>query len=195
MKKKIILAATISCFAIAATGCGKSETAKESTTVAETTQADTSAKESESAEEIANPWVDSDKEGVITATNVELDVPEDAENVEYSYLTTENLGQVTFSRGNENWIYRAMMSDTFEDISGMYYTWDNEEEVEVSGRQAVLYDYNSDQEVVWMINWYDAVPGIMYSLSVTATDSEDLDGLDMQGMAESLFVPMQDETD
>ncbi len=192
MKKRMVMAAMIFCLAVAATGCGKSENAKETTKVEETTE-----QKSETTEEnaeITNPWVESDKEGVTAATNIELNVPEDAEDVVYAYLIGENLAQVTFSRGNQNWIYRAVMSDSFDDISGMYYDWANEENVTVSGREAVLFDYSSDQETVWMIDWYDAVPGVMYSLSVTVTNAEDLDGLDMQGMAESLYVPMQDET-
>lgn len=196
MKKKIVLAAVVvSCMAMAA-GCGKSETAKETTAATEVaTEAMTEEIETGDAIGMANPWVESDKAAVTVATNVELGVPEDAENVAYSYLTGENLAQVTFTRGGENWIYRGVMTDSFDDISGMYYDWDNKEEVTVSGRKAVLYDHTSDTETVWMIDWYDAVPGVMYSLSVTAADAEELDGLDMQGMAESLFVPMQDEVD
>lgn len=192
MKKRMLLTAMIFGLAVVAAGCGKSENAKGTTKVEETTE-----QKSETTEEnaeIANPWVESDKEGVTAATNIELNAPEDAEDIVYAYLTGENLAQVTFSRGNQNWIYRAVMSDSFDDISGMYYDWANEENVTVSGREAVLLDYSSDQETVWMINWYDAVPGVMYSLSVTVTNAEDLDGLDMQGMAESLYVPMQDET-
>ena len=196
MKKKIVLAAVaISCMAMAA-GCGKLETAKE-TTAATEVATEVVTEEIGTGDEgdaigMANPWIESDKTAVTVATNVELSVPEDAENVSYSYLTGENLAQVTFTRGGENWIYRGVMVDSFDDISGMYYDWDNEEEVTVSGRKAVLYDYVSDTETVWMIDWYDTVPGVMYSLSVTTADSEELNGLDMQGMAEALFVPMQD---
>lgn len=199
MRKKIVLAAVaISCMAMAA-GCGKSETAKE-TAAATEVATEVVTEEIGTGDEgdaigMANPWIESDKTAVTVATNVELNVPEDAENVSYSYLTGENLAQVTFTRGGENWIYRGVMANSFDDISGMYYDWDNEEEVTVSGRKAVLYDHFSDTETVWMIDWYDAVPGVMYSLSVTAADSEELNGLDMQGMAEALFVPMQDEVD
>lgn len=199
MKKKIVLAAVaVSCMVMAA-GCGKSETANETTAATEAaTEAVT--EEIETGDEgdaigMANPWVESDKTAVTVATNVELDVPEDAENVSYSYLSGENLAQVTFTRGGENWIYRGVMTDSFDDISGMYYDWDNEEEVTISGRKAMLYDHTSNTETVWMIDWYDEVPGVMYSLSVTAADSEALNGLDMQGMAEALFVPMRDEVD
>lgn len=201
MKKRIVLAAAmVSCMALAATGCGKTEIAKETTVAAteaaaETTEEVGTGEEGEDAIGMANPWVESDKEGVTVATNVELDVPEDAENVSYSYLTGENLAQVTFTRGDENYTYRAMMTDGGDNISGMYCDWDHKEDVTVSGRQATLYDFSSDQSTIWMIDWYDAVPGIRYSLSVTAPDAETLNGLDMQGMAESLFVPMQDEAD
>lgn len=207
MKKRIILAAAaMSCFVIAANGCGKADTTKEITAAAATTAAATEAatggtqaeKESETEkteEQMANPWVESDKDGVLAATGIELNVPEDATEVLYTYLSDENLAQVSYSTPGNKWVYRGRMADAFEDISGMFCEWDTKEEVDVAGRPAILYDFYSDQENVWMINWYDGVPGIMYSLSVTAANIDDLDGLDMQGAAEAVFVPMQDEVD
>ena len=204
MKKRIILAAVaMSCFVIAANGCGKADTAKETTAAAtEAATGETEAekeseaeKTEETEEQMANPWVESDKDGVLAATGIELNVPEDATEILYTYLADENLAQVSYSTPGNKWVYRGKMADAFEDISGMFFEWDTQEEVDVAGRPAIFYDFNSDQENVWMINWYDGVPGIMYSLSVTADSIDDLDGLDMQGVAESVFVPMQDEVD
>ena len=39
--------------------------------------------------------------------------------------------------------------------------------------------------------WYDAAPGLMYSLSVGTTDP---DGLDLTAVAEQVYVPMQGES-
>ena len=36
--------------------------------------------------------------------------------------------------------------------------------------------------------WYDAVPGLMYALSVYTTD---LDGLDATAIAEQVYIPVQ----
>lgn len=178
MKKIVWAIASVSYFMIAATGCGKSTIAVEITTAAESTAESTASVE--------------DPEDV---TEIDLGVPGDAENVQHYYLAEGKMSQVTFNRGKQSWVYIAAETDDFKDISGMPYDWNSEEEVTVSGRRAVLYDYSSEKETVWMINWYDVAPGIMYSLRVTAENGEDLDGLDMQGMAESLFVPMQDEAD
>lgn len=190
MKKIFWTMAAATCIAAAAVGCGKASTGKDS--VAESAVESTVAVEEDS---VANPWHESDKEGVLEATGIELITPDDAEYATYSYLDTENLAQVSYVRGTQNWVYRAVASDVYDDISGLYYDWASEESVEVSGRHADLCSYSDDNETIWVINWYDEVPGIMYSLSVTAGSAEDLDGLDMQGMAEALFIPMQDDTD
>ena len=86
------------------------------------------------------------------------------------------------------------MADELTDISGMAYDWTLEEEGTVSGRAAVYYSYcapdGGTENDVQVVNWYDAVTGVTYSLSAI---SEDLDGMDIQAYAESLYVPLQGE--
>ena len=43
-------------------------------------------------------------------------------------------------------------------------------------------------EWVELCQWYDAAPGLMYSLSVSTVDP---DGLDLTAVAEQVYLPLQ----
>ncbi len=193
MKKKIVLTFTaLTIGAAAVTGCGKS-TAQETTTVAEATtaaEATTEAGATEGDMQIANPWTTSDKEGVLAATGFEMEAPEGATDVIYSYLEEDKLAQMDYVLDGMTFVYRMQMTDEFTDISGMEYQWDSEDDGDVSGREAKYYAYvGSDvEDSVQTVNWYDVVPGVMYSLSAMGSD---LDGMDIQYYAENIFVPLQ----
>lgn len=199
MKKKIVLTFTaLAIGAAAVTGCGKSTapettTAAETTTVAEVTtaaEATTEAGVAEGDMQIANPWTTSDKEGVLAATGFDMEVPEGATDVIYSYLEEDKLAQMDYVLDGMTFVYRMQMTDEFTDISGMEYQWDSENDGDVSGREAKYYAYvGSDvEDSVQTVNWYDVVPGVMYSLSAMGSD---LDGMDIQYYAENIFVPLQ----
>jgi hypothetical protein len=214
MKKKLIFAMTAMMLGAAMTGCGSSTTTETTaaseaeTTADETETSETSAEEStaeagsEAAEEttaaaqLANPWTESDRDGVIEATGFEMDAPEGATDVFYSYMEEGKLAQMTYTLNGEEWTYRMQMTSEFTDLSGMNYEWTSVEDGTVSGRTAKYYYYgtgdlnNTEVNDVEVVNWYDIVPGIMYSLSVTGPD---LNGLDIQVVAENMFVPLQGE--
>lgn len=148
---------------------------------------------------MANPWTESDKDGVLQATGIELNTPDGASNVAYSYMADGQMAQVTYELMGANWIYRGQMADELTDISGMYYEWGTQDEGQVSGRPAIYYayaepgedpDYLDGMFCVQVVNWYDVVPGITYSLSAAGTE---LNGMDIQVMAEDIFEPMQGE--
>ena len=147
--------------------------------------------------QIANPWTESDKQGVADATGFEMTAPAGATDVSYSYMESDSLAQLTYELDGKKWTYRMQETDALTDISGMYMDWDSEESGEVSGREAVYYscgELNNDAvEDVQLVNWYDAVTGVTYSLSATANE---LNGMDIQAYAEQLYVPLQgDATD
>ncbi len=205
MKKKNILTFAAAALSLTVmTGCSGTsgntqETSHEAATeaAAETDAAEESTAEGdidESKEGVANPWTESDKEGVAEATGIEIEAPEDATDVTYSYMEETGLAQVQYRLDEADWVYRAQSAAEFTDISGMYYDWESEDDCEISGRKAVCYGLGGidepDRENVQMVNWYDAVPGIMYSLSVSGRD---LNGMDLTVYAENLFVPMQGE--
>ncbi len=208
MKKKIIFALmALAVSATAITGCGAS--ASQDTTTTETsetdtqtdasgddaqaeTSEDTTADASEADTQTENPWITSDKEGVLAATGFEMEAPEGATDVLYYYLEDEKLAQMDYSLDGMTFVYRMQMADEFTDISGMEYDWDSENDGTVSNREAKYYSYvgSDTEDSVQMVNWYDIVPGVMYSLSATGSD---LDGMDIQYYAENIFVPLQDD--
>lgn len=199
MRKNIFFAlAAMTIGAAMVTGCGKS-TSEETTAAQEetVTEAETEAEATETADEntqIANPWTESDKDGVLEATGFEMTAPEGATNVLYAYMAEDKLAQMDYELDGMTFVYRMQMTDEFTDISGMYYDWDAEEDGTVSEREAKYYNYvgSDTEDGVQVVNWYDAVPGVMYSLSATGSD---LDGMDIQAYAENIFVPLQGEAE
>ena len=208
MKKRLVLSLlTVTLSAAWMTGCGSTSAATAETSSAESTteSAETGksedAAQGESADqeeitEIANPWTESDAEGVAEATGFSMIPPDGAENVVYSYMEEGKLAQMSYDLDDAVWVYRMQMADALTDISGIYMDWTGDEGT-VSGLEAMYYgkcDLN-DQTVddVQLVNWYDAVSGVTYSLSATGPS---LDGMDIQVYAENLYVPLQgDATD
>lgn len=208
MKKRLVLSLlTITLSAAWMTGCGSTSasTAETSSAEASTESAETGksedAAQGESADqeettEIANPWTEADAEGVAEATGFSMIPPDGAENVVYSYMEEGKLAQMSYDLDDAVWVYRMQMADALTDISGIYMDWTGDEGT-VSGLEAMYYgkcDLN-DQTVddVQLVNWYDAVSGVTYSLSATGPS---LDGMDIQVYAENLYVPLQgDATD
>lgn len=191
MKKNIIsLLAVLTVGMMIFAGCSSNKGSEEqSAEAAETTETTEAAEQ-----EIANPWTQSDEQGVAEATGFEIAAPEGATDVSYSYMAEGKMAQMTYVLNEIKWTYRMQMADALTDISGMEYTWASEEKGTVSEREAMYYSYcapeDGTEDDVQVVNWYDVVPGVVYSLSATA---KDLDGMDIQAYAESLFVPLQGE--
>lgn len=177
MKKKMVSVLLVMAMSVAAmTGCGSAD--KEETG-------------------IANPWTESDREGVLEATGFDMAAPEGATELSYSYMSESGLAQMRYELDDADWVYRMQMTDALTDISGLSVDWMSEEAGEVAGREAMYYSYGAlnDETVddVQMVNWYDAVTGVCYSLSATR---EELNGMDIQAYAENLYAPLQgDATD
>lgn len=142
--------------------------------------------------DMSNPWVDSDKAGVLEATGFDLSAPNGATNVAYSYMPSEGMVQMNYNMENAMWIYRIKPTEALEDISGIYNEWDYIGETKVAGMDAMEYsyasvpegDYLDDMECVRVINWFDAEKKVTYSLSVLGPD---LNGMDTVVYAENLF--------
>lgn len=179
MKKKIVL--MLSLILIAAmlfSGCGSTAA-----------QSDTSEEQ-----QLANPWTASDEQGVLEATGFDMAAPENAADVSYSYMADGAMAQMTYTLDGANWIYRMQMADELTDISGMEYQWLEGTECSVSGRDAIYHGYNvatnDATENIQVVNWYDAVTGVTYSLSATG---KELSEAEMLTYAESLYTPLQGE--
>ncbi len=144
-------------------------------------------------QEIANPWTDSDEQGVAEATGFDMAAPDGASEVAYSYMAEGALAQMCYELDGAHWVYRMQATDALTDISGMEFQWMSEEEGNVSWMAANYYAYVSEDgsaDSVQLVNWYDAVTGVTYSLSASG---EDLDGMDIQVIAENLYVSLQGE--
>lgn len=141
---------------------------------------------------IGNPWEDSDRDDILASIGVVMDVPEGSSDVLYQKNMSEGIGQVVFTYGEPSleYTYRIKSTDGFEDISGLYYEWDVDDEGEFGYCPSQSRRALSDGEMIVSLLWYDVVPGFMYSLS---TQASDLDGFDIQAVAQMVYVHMQSE--
>lgn len=148
---------------------------------------------------IENQWTESNEQGVLEATGYSIKAPGDAIEVNYSFCADEKMAQVNYQKDGINWTYRIKASSEAEDISGMNYEWNVSEEGTVSGKKAIYMGYSDakegsdfidDVKYIQVVNWYDALTGVSYSLSASGTD---LNGMDIQVYAEQIYDPLQKE--
>ena len=138
---------------------------------------------------MANPWTETDAESISQLYGFEFGIPEGAENISYALLEAQDLAEMRFTWDGLEYTARIKPSAEFEDISGLYYDpWDYEEPCQVQWCEGVVKRVQDGDDTVDVCLWFDAVPGIMYSVTTSAPD---LDGFDIQAAAEQLFVPVQ----
>jgi hypothetical protein len=121
---------------------------------------------------------------------LQLGLPDGATNVTWQMMENPQMGQVQFTWQGEDYISRVAPTDEFEDISGMYYNWEIEDECEVGRCKGVVRRAHDDGNTVDVCLWYDDLTGLMYSVSVVGADS---DGFDITAAAQILYIPMQTE--
>lgn len=198
MKKRIVIGLLAMTLAAASlTACGSSAetdaTATEETT-ADTAEeaADTTAEETDTEEstEIANPWTDSDQQGVADATGFDMVAPEGASDVAYSYMAEDGLAQMTYKLDDMDWTYRIQSTDELTDISGLAGAeWSSSEMDTVAGlaaQCAAMGDMNEDNTDHYQaIQWFDPDAGVTYSL--VAQSQHDMNGMDMTVFASNIF--------
>ena len=139
---------------------------------------------------VANPWTDTTREGMMEGIGLTLGVPEGATDVEWRMMTDRQMGEVDFTWDGMAYTARVMPAEAFEDISGLYYEWDQEDACAVGRCEGVARRAHAEGETVDVCLWYDALTGLMYSVSAAAPD---LDGFDIRAAAEQVYVPMQTE--
>lgn len=133
-----------------------------------------------------NPWVGTDAEGFMEALGMTVAIPEGAENVAYRLMG--DLGEAQFTLDGMDYTARIKPAADFEDISGMYYEWESDESVTIGGCEGTEARVRDGDTTVDVCLWFDAAPGIMYSLS---TKGADLDGFDLTAVAEMIYAPVQ----
>lgn len=198
MKKKLVcLAICAAMFSMAACGTKNDSKGADKNDNVEISLEDESKNVEESNEYVSmsNPWIVTDKDGVLDATGFAVEAPEGATEVVYSYLSDSSMAQVSYTYEGNEWTYRIQPTNELTDISGMYYTWDVQEEGTVSGKDAIYYAYSdadSDTDTIdnmhciHVVNWYDATNGVTYSLSAEGN----LDGMDIQVYAKNIYAPL-----
>ena len=142
---------------------------------------------------LANPWVDMTEEELTQVAGLTLGVPEGAEDIVYRWLESERLAEMQFKLDGDEFCARvkpaALGEGELMDISGMYFAWENEESVTIRYcHGSIAQAKTGSEDWVELCLWYDAAPGLMYSLSVYTTEP---DGLDLTAIAEMVFVPVQ----
>lgn len=137
---------------------------------------------------MVNPWRETTAEELMQTLGVEFGVPEDAEDVVYRMLEAENLAEMQFSWRGAQCCARIVPTAEFEDISGFFYDWDSEEECEIgwcAGRVMCV-----ENAIVCL--WYDAAPGLMYSVgAILPPDAQ----VEILTLAEMIYIPAQGEVE
>lgn len=136
---------------------------------------------------VINPLVESNADGVAQQLGFALGVPDGAENVEY-FILSGDTEELRFTLNGLDYTARLKATAGFEDISGMCYTWTNTLDDEIEGCECKLMRYSGDEGDIDVCLWYDAAPGLMYSL--TTSDSS-LDGFDITAAALQVYEPVQ----
>lgn len=141
------------------------------------------------SEGLANPVHEASESEVSQATGIDLKAPEGAKDVVYSYIDADGsnpIAQVTYKneKGTE-FTYRAQANSGTEatDISGMNYEWTG------GGLCDVGYCTGAIQSCkdATVCTWFDVVPGIDYSLSVTG----EIDPSEIADEANKVFISAQ----
>lgn len=139
---------------------------------------------------LANPWVETTAEGLMDLLGLQLGVPEGATDVSWRMLDSRQMGELEFSWYGETYTARVAPAEAFEDISGMYFEWEIEDDCTVDRCAGKCYRTHDGDMTVDLCLWYDDLTGLMYSISVSDTD---LDGFDILAGANEVYIPMQTE--
>ena len=138
---------------------------------------------------LPNPWLDISKEELIEVSGIGFNLPEGAEEIVCRYLPDEELSEIQFTLEGDEYCARIQPAAEFTNIADIYLAFENEEKISVGACEGTIgLAKTGSTDWVELCMWYDAAPGIMYSLSVYTTDP---DGLDLTAIAEQVYLPMQ----
>lgn len=136
-----------------------------------------------------NPIRESTAEDILNTLGVTFSVPDGAEKVQYSVIG-DSLAQMDFVWNNAECTARAEPcgETSLKDISGFYYNWKNSAELKVGYNEAKanwIKDENGNS--VGICIWWDAAPGIMYSVSMKSNANAE----NLKKLANAVYVQMQ----
>ena len=183
MKKKLLFILML-VSAICILGWNKKAETESSTEIVNNTEEQAEVKEEEPNGQIVNPLRETTKEEMIAETGVTIEAPYGIDDARYFVLTVEDKksAQIEFNVGDYELTYRAEATDLTEsyDTTGLYYTWDEEKEVEVGHCKANLMVCDEAKGLYWV----DDNTEVNYSLSCVS----DIDEGQFVGLANLCYV-------
>jgi len=141
---------------------------------------------------LANPWEETTAGELARFPGVTFGVPEGAEDIDYLLLREDALAEMQFTWYDLRYCARIKPASAFEDISGLYYDWTHEMPCRIGWCEGVDRRFLGEDEAVDVCLWYDAVSGLMYSVSTSAPD---LDGFDIGAAADWVYMPARGKTE
>ena len=138
---------------------------------------------------VVNPIREVTREEMLEEVGIPLNVPADATDVAYYVIAGEStIAQAKFSVNGLEYCLRACATGEFEpvDISGLYYTWEVQEEAEVGYCVGEVFLAGE----VGYVAWLDVVPGLNYNLSIKEGATKEI----LIEMANTVFVEVQGDS-
>ncbi len=144
-------------------------------------------------EQIPNPMTEVDEKGLVEATGIDMPAPEGATDVKYFVYNLSNgvvMGEMRFTFDGNSFSLRSQSTGAVEiadaeDISGLFYEFEEPVAASVGGRNANV--FISKDGTVGYITWIDVVPSILYNLSCT----EGIDAAKLELVAGNTFYSVQ----
>ncbi|MBQ7612576.1 MAG: hypothetical protein IJU92_05850 [Spirochaetaceae bacterium] len=152
-------------------------------------QSNKSSVSNQSSVSLANPIVQSSKTEINKKLGLSFNIPQDATHVQYSIIAGK-IAQCSFEWKQATCTVRLQAAPTteLEDISGFYYTWDNEAQVSVAYNAATArWTRLEDGTTVGICIWIDLAPGILYSVSMNQHATKE----NLVELANTIYVQMQ----
>lgn len=156
----------------------------------------------EPAVQIANPVHECTAQELVETTGMSFTEPAGAESLTYAYIDPAAgefpLSQMRFMLNGLDCVVRArpdgIPGEELPDISGLYYDWTEESEVMVRYNTALLRLNGCE---VGYVTWYDYVPGVLYSVSMTCPDNSNaaVTAEGLVALATEACPPLQGEAD
>ena len=139
--------------------------------------------------QLANPWREVTEAEAKALYPQSFTLPDGAENAAWRVMESGGapaLLELDFELDGLRFTARQQQTGNRDaDISGMFYTWTAQIGMTLrSGHTGTMYRWIGEDGYADLCVWYDEASGVSYSLSVTA---KDLDGFDLQAVAEALF--------
>ena len=116
--------------------------------------------------QIANPMKKSTPQEIINTIGVKFNEPKNVTEINY-FIISNQVAQMNFIKDGISFTSRIKPANQFEDISGMYFNWNNEQDCKIAWCSGKIYFMNdAENKNPGICIWYDVAPGLMYSLSM-----------------------------